>query len=95
MYTMKKKLFTLLITGFMISITASSQTIKENIDKLAKDKETKERAAKADVLIHKKTISDTIAPKMNSAKTVVKTPGSNVVKHKKRKHKVKFKKPSK
>ena len=92
---MKKKLFTLLINGLMISITASSQTIKENIDKLAKDKETKDRAAKADVLIHKKVISDTVAPKINPDRTVIKTPGSNVVKHKKHKHKVKFKKPSK
>lgn len=78
----------------MISVSASSQTIKENIDKLAKDKETKERAAKADVIIHKKTIADTSAHKMNSAKTIVKTPASKV-KHKKHKHKAKFKKPSK
>ena len=92
---MKKKLFTLLVTGIMITITASSQTIKENIDKLAKDKETKERGAKADVLIHKKVIADTVAPKISSGKKVVKSPGSNVVKHKKHKHKVKFKKPSK
>ncbi|HUS01649.1 MAG TPA: hypothetical protein VMY77_07975 [Chitinophagaceae bacterium] len=93
---MKKKLFTLLITGIMISISATSQTIRENIDKLAKDKETKDRAAKADVLIHKRTISDTSsATKVNPAKTVVKTQGANTVKHKKRKHKVKFKKPSK
>ena len=92
---MKKKLFTVLITSLIVSISASSQTIKENIDKLAKDKETKDRAAKADVLIHKKIISDSSsATKVNSAKTVVKTP-SSTVKHKKRKHKVKFKKPSK
>lgn len=93
---MKKKLFTLLITGFMISISASSQTIRENIDKLAKDKETKDRAAKADVLIHKKNISvPSSTTKVDSANAVVKTSRPNIVKHKKRKHKVKVKKPSK
>jgi hypothetical protein len=92
---MKKKLFTLLITGFMISITASSQTIKENIDRLAKDKETKDRAAKADVLIHKKTISVPSSTKVDSTNTVVKTSRLNIVKHKNRKHKVKIKKSPK
>lgn len=53
-----KKILTLLISGIMISLSASSQTIKDNIDKLAKDKATQDRAAKADVLIHKKSISD-------------------------------------
>ena len=92
---MKKKIFTLLALGIMISISASSQTVKENIEKAKNDKDAEERSAKADVYIHKKIIADSIATKVTPAKTVVKTPGVNKVKHKKHKHKAKFKKASK
>ena len=78
----------------MISAGASSQTVKDNIDKAIKDKNVKENSAKADVYIQKKTISDSTT-KVSPAKTVVKTAEGNTVKHTKRKHKVKFKKPSK
>lgn len=69
-YTMKKKIFTLLIMAAMISISASSQTIKDNIDKLAKDKSTTDKAAKADVLIQQKNIFDSAQIKTTSAKKV-------------------------
>jgi hypothetical protein len=92
---MKKKIFTLLISGIMLSAGASSQTIKNNIDKAIKDKNVKENSAKADVYIQKKTITDSTITKASPEKTVIKTPDGNTVKHKKRKHKVKFKKPSK
>ena len=91
---MKKKILTLLITGIMLSASASSQTIKENIDKAKNDKNVKENSAKADVIILKKTI-DTAQTKIVPVKTVTKTPGVSKVKHKKHKDKVKFKKPSK
>ena len=79
----------------MISISASSQTIKDNIDKAIKDKNAKENSAKADVLIQKKVITDSTTTKVTPAKTVVRAAGVNKVKHKKHKNKVKFKKPSK
>ena len=78
----------------MVSISASSQTVKENIDKAIKDKNVKENSAKADVIIQKQTIADSSTIKKTPEKTVIKTPGVGTVKHKKRKHKVSFKKPS-
>ena len=92
---MKKKIFTLLVVGILVSISASSQTIKDNIDKLAKDKETKERSAKADVLIQKKTISDSTQIKITPVKVVSKTQPVNKVKYKKYKYKKKAKTSSK
>jgi len=92
---MKKKIFTLLVVGILVSISASSQTIKDNIDKLSKDKETKERSAKADVLIQKKTISDSTQIKITSVKVVSKTPAVNKVKYKPHKYKKKTKASSK
>jgi hypothetical protein len=77
---MKKKFFTLLlITSIMILSNAKSQTIQENIEKAAKDKSNVERAAKADVLIHKKVIyDDSTQTKTTSPKVVVKsTPAVN------------------
>lgn len=79
----------------MISASASSQTIKENIDKAIKDKNVKENSAKADVYIQKRTITDSTVTKISPAKTVVKTSAGNTVKHKKHKRKAKFKKGSK
>lgn len=87
---MKKKIFTLIFSACFISFTASSQTIKENIDKAAKDKSNADRAAKADVLIHKKTIYDsTTQIKITPTKVVTKTPETDKVKSKKHKYKKK------
>lgn len=70
---MKKKIFTLLITVTMVSLSASSQTVKDNIDKAINDKDAKEKSAKADVLIHKKVISDSTQIKITPVKVVSKT----------------------
>ena len=91
---MKKKILTLLVVGILVSISASSQTIKDNIDKLAKDKSTKDRAAKADVLIQKKTIYDSTQTKTAPAKVISKTPTVKQ-KYKRSKYKKKTKKDSK
>ena len=90
LYIMKKKIFTLLVAVTMVSFSASSQTIKDNIDKAAKDKSTMDRAAKADVLIHKKTISDSTQTKIAQVKVVSKTPEEKV-KYKRHKYKKKAK----
>jgi len=95
MYTMKKKIFTFLISAIMISVNASSQTIKENLDKLAKDRSTRDKADKADVLMQKKSISDSVQTKTMPVKAVSKAHGVNRVKHKKHKHKLKLKKAPK
>ena len=91
---MKQKIFTLLFAASMITISASSQTIKDNIGKLAKDKNTQDRAAKADVLIQKKIISDSTQTKITSVKVVSKSPAVKQ-KYKKSKYKKKTKKDSK
>jgi len=80
---MKKKIFTLLALVIMISISASSQTVKDNIDKLHKDKNTADRAAKADVLMHKKTIYDSTQTSIASSKVVSKKSGVTKTKYKK------------
>ncbi len=48
---MKKKLFLLASLISVLSLSTMAQTIRENIDKLAKDPKTMENAAKADVYI--------------------------------------------
>jgi hypothetical protein len=53
--TMNRKL-TLLITATLFSMASFAQTVKEGIDKAAKDPATKENAAKADVKLLDKTI---------------------------------------
>jgi len=53
----------------VVSANVFSQTIKQNIDKQMKDKNTMDRSAKADVLIQKKTISDSTAIKKQTLKT--------------------------
>jgi 5'-3' exonuclease len=88
-----KKILTFFFAGIMISFSASSQTIKQNIDKAIKDKNAKENSAKADVIIQKRTITDSTVTKTKSDKKKIKTPVTTV-KHKKHKHKVTFK-PSK
>ena len=93
-YTMKKKILALLISGIMLSISASAQTVKDNIDKAIKDKNAKENSAKADVLIQKKTIADSTTTKITPAKVVSKTTAVNSVnkvKYKKHKYKKKRK----
>ncbi len=90
---MKKKIYTLLALCIMVSISASSQTVKENIDKLHKDKNTADRAAKADVLMHKKMIYDSTqinsgTPKIKSNSAVVNKVKSCNHKYKKKTKKV-------
>ncbi len=87
---MKKKIFTLLFAVTMVTISASSQTIKDNINKAHNDKDAKEKSAKADVLILKKTISDSTQIKTAPVKVVAKTPATKV-KYKKLKYKKKTK----
>jgi hypothetical protein len=88
---MKKKLFTLLFAVTIVTINASSQTVRDNIDKAIKDKNAKENSAKADVVIHKKTISDSTQIKITPVKVVSKTQPVNKVKYKKYKYKKKAK----
>ena len=96
---MKKKIFSFLIFAIMISVNAHSQTIKENLDKLAKDRSIRDKADKADVLMQKKVISDSAQTKTAQTKTtpakVVSKTGGQKVKHKKHKHKLKLKKATK
>ncbi len=92
---MKKKIYTLLALCIMITISASSQTVKDNIDKLHKDKNTADRAAKADVLIHKKIIYDSTQTKTVSGKVVSNTSGVTKTKYKSYKYKKKKKNISK
>ncbi len=93
---MKKRIFIFLYAFIMISLSASSQSIKENIDKAAKDKSNAERAAKADVLIQKKIIYDSATQiKITPTKVVTKTPAVTKAKYKKRKYKRKSKTSSK
>lgn len=91
---MKTKILSLLFAASIFTISASSQTIKDNIDKLAKDKSTKERSAKADVLIQKKAISDSTEIKTTPAKVIAKTPAVKQ-KYKSSKYKKKTKKGTK
>lgn len=86
---MNKKTFTFLITALMISMSASSQTIRDNIEKAINDKDAKERSAKADVIIHKKIITDSTVRKGAPTKVASKTPSK--IKHKKHKYKRKYK----
>ena len=77
---MKKKIFTLMIIS-VSCLNGFSQTIKENIDKAAKDKSNADRAAKADVLIHKKIITDDSTKVIITSTKVVSKP---IVKTKKK-----------
>ena len=87
---MKKKFFTLMIvSGFCFS--AFSQTVKEDIDRAAKDKSNADRAAKADVLIHKKIITDESTKVIITPVKVVSKPISQT----KKKYKSKYKKKTK
>jgi hypothetical protein len=90
---MKTTILTFLFAGSLISFNASAQTIKDNIDKTAKDKNTVDRAAKADVLIHKKVIADSNQIQVSPVQSVATKPAVKKVKYKR--HKVKKKaKPS-
>ena len=88
---MKKKTFTFLIVAFMVSLGATSQTVRDNIDKAIRDKNAKENSAKADVIIQKKIIADTIQTKVTPAKVVSNTQQVYKIKQKKRKYKSKKK----
>ncbi|MDQ6757582.1 MAG: hypothetical protein M3004_11670 [Bacteroidota bacterium] len=85
---MKKKLLLSFFTITLISCSSFAQTIKDNIDKAAKDKNTMDRAAKADVLIQKKIIADSVA--IDGIKKVERV--NKVCKVKYNKHKYKRKK---
>lgn len=88
---MKNKILTLLFAATMVTISASSQTIKDNIDKVMKDKNREEKSAKADVLIHKKVIYDSVQIKPIPSKTVSTKTTTQVTKVKQKKHKYKKK----
>ena len=75
----------------MISFSVSSQTVKENLDKLAKDRSTKDKADKADVLIQKKVISDPAQMKVSPPRVVSKTSAATNTKERKKKIKKKRK----
>jgi hypothetical protein len=92
---MKKKILTLLFAAGLVSLSASSQTIKQNIDKQAKDKNTMDRSAKADVLIQKKTIYDSSKTKSTSAKVISQTTAVKKIKYNKHKYKKKARSSSK
>lgn len=55
---MNKKVFTLLLFfGFLsMNVFAQKDPVREKIDKVAKDPRTEERAAKADVYLHRHNI---------------------------------------
>ncbi|MFN2458185.1 MAG: hypothetical protein ABR502_08300 [Chitinophagaceae bacterium] len=77
---MKKKFLLMSIAISFICMSSPAQTIRDNIDKLAKDPKTMENAAKADVhIINKKIIHDST---QQAAQT-----GSSVKKKKQRKGK--------
>lgn len=71
---MKKKLFLLGIGISLFSISTMAQSIRENLDKLAKDPKTMENAAKADVYIvnkDKQIVNKT--PERNKSTSAVKS----------------------
>lgn len=91
---MKTKIFTLMVAGSLFCYSAFSQTVKENIDKAAKDKNTMDRSAKADVLIQKKIIFDSSSQTKKTTQKII--PLATVVKKtksKKGKYKKKCKAP--
>ena len=92
---MKKKIFTMLFAVSLISFGASAQTIQQNIDKAAKDRNNAERAAKADVFIQKRTIYDSTQTQLSTTKVVSKNPEVKKVKYKKHKYKKKNRSSSK
>jgi len=91
---MKKKIISLLAIAIMVSYSVTSQTVKDNVDKLAKDKNTAERAAKADVLMHKKIIFDSTQNSTTPSSVLSKSTVAKKEKYKKHKHKMKTKKSS-
>ena len=93
---MKKRFLTLFIAVIIYSVNASSQTIRDNIDKAAKDKSNAEKAAKADVLIQKKVIYDDLTKiQITPTKVVTTTSAESKTKYKKNKYKQKKKVSSK
>lgn len=95
---MKTKVITLVLALSLFSIGVSAQTIKENIDKAAKDKNTMDRSAKADVLMQKKIITEPSQTTITPVKVVTKTATvtkATKVKATKKKYKVKRRSSSK
>ena len=56
-----KKLCAIMILG-MISVGASAQSVRDKIEKAHKDSTNKEKAAKADVLLHKRRLTERETP---------------------------------
>ncbi len=76
---MQKKAVTLIFIITLLTTNLFSQTVKENIDKQIKDPKTAENAAKADVYVQKKIISDSVTIQRNDQSLVSK-------KNKRKKH---------
>lgn len=76
---MSKKIVTLLFLLTFISMTSFGQSVREQIDKAAKDPKTAENAAKADVWLHRYNIG---ADSIQTAKTA--QPLSTINKQKKK-----------
>jgi archaellum component FlaG (FlaF/FlaG flagellin family) len=97
---MKKKLFIPLFIINLFCGAAFAQTIKDKVNRAAKDSSRAANAAKADVYVQKKTIADpnqikitaVTAGKKNAAENKRKVTGANKVKYKR--HKFKSKKRS-
>jgi len=70
---MSSKLLTLITTFCLLSLQPIAQTTSDKIKKLANDSATKERAAKADVYVIKKSIFDTAVVMGQANKTVTST----------------------
>lgn len=86
---MKKKILSLFILVTILAASASSQTIKENIDKAHADQDAKNKSAKADVIIMPKTIYDSAVNKTLPSKGNIETKVKVKSKKQKRKYKTK------
>ncbi len=86
---MKTKFFTIAFSLSLLSLNSISQTVRDKINKQAKDPATRENAAKADVYVQKNIIYDTLP--VNKKGTVIVKDQHKVVIHKKKKRKTTFK----
>lgn len=86
---MKTKFFTIAFSVCLLSLNSISQTVRDKIEKQAKDPITKENAAKADVYVQKKIIFDTVTLKKKG--TVIVKDQHKVLIYKKKKRKSTFK----
>lgn len=70
---MKNKFFIILLVAGLTSYNSFSQTVKENIDKQHKDPSNKEKAARADVYILPKKVTDSNADQKTKQTVVINT----------------------